>query len=118
MNRANVVELTCELIRRASVTPEDAGCQDLIASRLESAGFKIERLRFGAVDNLWATLGEHGPTFAFLGHTDVVPSGPEAQWRSPPFEPTIDGDTLRGRGAADMKGSVAAFSGRGGSACC
>lgn len=109
MGQTDVVELSCELIRRASVTPVDAGCQDLIAARLEAAGFAVERLRFGEVDNLWATLGEHGPTFAFLGHTDVVPSGPEDQWRSPPFEPTVDRGVLRGRGAADMKGSVAAF---------
>jgi succinyl-diaminopimelate desuccinylase len=109
MALSDVLELSCELMRRASVTPDDAGCQDLIAARLEAVGFQIERLRFGEVDNLWATLGEHGPTFAFLGHTDVVPTGPEAQWSSPPFEPTFDGGLLRGRGAADMKGSVAAF---------
>jgi succinyl-diaminopimelate desuccinylase len=109
MSDSDVVELTCDLIRRASVTPEDLGCQDLIAARLQAAGFGVERLRFGAVDNLWATLGEPGPTFAFLGHTDVVPSGPANTWTSPPFEPTVDGDLLRGRGAADMKGSVAAM---------
>jgi len=109
MAAAGVVELTCDLIRRASVTPVDAGCQDLIAERLARAGFQIERLRFGEVENLWATLGRHGPTFVFLGHTDVVPSGPPEAWSSPPFEPTFEGDLLRGRGAADMKGSVAAM---------
>lgn len=106
----DVVELSCELIRRVSVTPADDGCQALIAQRLAAAGFRIEHLRFGEVDNLWATLGEQGPTLAFLGHTDVVPSGPVEQWTSPPFEPTLTDDgLLRGRGAADMKGSVAAF---------
>jgi succinyl-diaminopimelate desuccinylase len=106
----DVVELSCELIRRASVTPADAGCQALLAQRLAAAGFRIEQLRFGEVDNLWATLGDEGPTLAFLGHTDVVPPGPSEQWTSPPFEPTLTADgLLRGRGAADMKGSVAAF---------
>ena len=79
-----VLELCCELIRRASVTPDDAGCQALIAARLAQAGFAIERLRFGEVDNLWATHGGDGPVLAFLGHTDVVPSGPAQAWRSPP----------------------------------
>ncbi|MDA3914836.1 succinyl-diaminopimelate desuccinylase, partial [Oleiagrimonas sp.] len=107
---SNVFDLTCELIRRRSVTPHDAGCQPLIAERLQTAGFMIERLRFGTVDNLWATHGAgEGPTLAFLGHTDVVPSGPEEDWSSPPFAPTIRGGVLYGRGAADMKGSVAAM---------
>jgi succinyl-diaminopimelate desuccinylase len=104
-----VLQLAVELIRRRSVTPEDAGCQALLAARLERAGFRIERLRYGEVDNLWATHGAGGPTLAFLGHTDVVPSGPEAAWRSPPFEPAIRDGRLYGRGAADMKGSVAAM---------
>lgn len=104
-----VLDLTCDLIRRASVTPADEGCQELIAARLARAGFRIEHLRYGAVDNLWAVHGEDGPVLAFLGHTDVVPSGPEAQWRSPPFEPVVHEGLLYGRGAADMKGSVAAF---------
>lgn len=104
-----VVELTCALIRRASVTPHDAGCQALIAARLAAAGFRIESLRFGAVDNLWATHGSGAPVLAFLGHTDVVPSGPPEQWQSPPFEPSVRDGRLYGRGAADMKGSVAAF---------
>ena len=106
---SEVLELTCELIRRASVTPDDAGCQTLIAERLRRAGFHVESLRFGDVDNLWATHGGDGPVLAFLGHTDVVPSGPAAQWHSPPFEPTLRDGLLYGRGAADMKGSVAAF---------
>jgi len=106
---SDVLELTCELIRRASVTPDDAGCQALIAERLRRAGFNVESLRFGDVDNLWATHGGEGPVLAFLGHTDVVPSGPAAQWSSPPFEPSVRDGFLYGRGAADMKGSVAAF---------
>jgi len=109
---SDVLDLTCELMRRRSVTPDDAGCQALIAQRLARAGFTIENLRYGDVDNLWAThsgSGAPGPTLMFLGHTDVVPSGPEASWKSPPFEPTINDGRLYGRGAADMKGSVAAM---------
>lgn len=104
-----VFELTCDLIRRASVTPDDAGCQDLIAEILARAGFTIERLRYGEVDNLWATHGGDGPVLAFLGHTDVVPSGPAEVWVSPPFESTVRGGSLYGRGAADMKSGVAAM---------
>lgn len=106
---SDVFELACDLIRRRSVTPEDAGCLPLIGARLERAGFRIEHLRYGEVDNLWATHGATGPTLIFLGHTDVVPSGPEASWQSPPFEPTVRDGRLYGRGAADMKGSVAAM---------
>jgi succinyl-diaminopimelate desuccinylase, proteobacterial clade len=106
---SEVLDLTCDLIRRRSVTPEDAGCLPLIGGRLESAGFRVEHLRYGEVDNLWAVHGTVGPTLIFLGHTDVVPSGPEASWWSPPFEPTIRDGRLYGRGAADMKGSVAAM---------
>ena len=109
---SDVLDLACELIRRRSVTPDDAGCQSLIAERLARVGFTIENLRYGEVDNLWATHGgpnASGPTLMFLGHTDVVPSGPEAAWQSPPFEPTITNGRLYGRGAADMKGSVAAM---------
>ena len=106
---SNVLDLTCDLIRRRSVTPEDAGCLPLIGGRLVSAGFRVEHLRYGDVDNLWAVRGTAGPTLIFLGHTDVVPSGPEASWQSPPFEPTIRDGRLYGRGAADMKGSVAAM---------
>lgn len=103
------IELCCELIRRASVTPEDAGCQSLMMARLAAIGFQCTELNFGEVRNFWAVRGESGPLLAFAGHTDVVPTGPEDRWRSPPFEPTIDGDTLYGRGAADMKGSLAAM---------
>lgn len=104
-----VLDLTCELIRRASVTPEDGGCQELIAQRLRNAGFSIRELPFGKVKNLWATHGHAGPTFCFLGHTDVVPTGPREQWQSDPFEPVVRDGNLYGRGAADMKGSVAAM---------
>lgn len=107
---SDVLALACELIARRSVTPDDAGCQALIAERLGQAGFVIEHLRHGEVDNLWATHGSGGPTLVFLGHTDVVPSGPEAAWQSPPFEPSVRDGHLYGRGAADMKGSVAAMS--------
>jgi succinyl-diaminopimelate desuccinylase len=106
---SDVFELACDLIRRRSVTPEDAGCLPLIGARLERTGFRVEHLRYGEVDNLWAAHGATGPTLMFLGHTDVVPSGPEAAWRSPPFEPTIRDGRLYGRGAADMKGAVAAM---------
>ncbi|MBB3225743.1 succinyl-diaminopimelate desuccinylase [Luteibacter sp. Sphag1AF] len=106
---SDVLDLTCDLIRRRSVTPEDAGCLDAISARLEVAGFRAERLRFVDVDNLWITHGSSGPVLAFLGHTDVVPPGPESDWATPPFEPTIRDGVLYGRGAADMKGSVAAM---------
>ena len=106
---SDVLDLACELIRRRSVTPDDAGCQALLAGRLQRAGFRIAHLRHGEVDNLWAVHGEGGPTLAFLGHTDVVPSGPEARWQNPPFEPVIRAGMLYGRGAADMKGAVAAM---------
>jgi len=105
----DVVDLTCELIARPSVTPDDAGCQELIAQRLAHAGFAIERLRFGQVDNLWATHGSGAPVLALLGHTDVVPPGPREAWASDPFVPQIRDGVLYGRGAADMKSGVAAF---------
>ena len=104
-----VVALTCELISRESVTPQDAGCQALIAERLQRAGFQCEHLRLGEVDNLWATHGSGSPVLVLLGHTDVVPTGPREQWSSDPFVPEIRNGLLYGRGAADMKGSVAAF---------
>src|SRR5690349_19981738 len=106
---SDVLDLTRDLIGRRSVTPEDAGCQALVAARLARAGFAIEHLRHGPVDNLWATHGADGPTLVLLGHTDVVPSGPETSWQSPPFEPVVRDGLLYGRGAADMKGSVAAM---------
>ena len=127
---SDVLDLACELIRRRSVTPDDAGCQQLIAERLLRTGFRCEHLDHREVSNLWAVHGEGAPVLVFLGHTDVVPSGPEENWQSPPFEPTIrDGDhfcdrsdrenqkagihartlKLYGRGAADMKSGVAAM---------
>ena len=106
---SDVFELTCELIHRASVTPDDAGCQAVIAERLGRAGFTIEHLHFDSVDNLWATHGSGAPVLAFLGHTDVVPSGPADAWSSPPFEPSVREGYLYGRGAADMKSGVAAM---------
>ena len=105
----SVVSLSENLLSRASVTPEDAGCQQLIAEQLSASGFNIEHMRFGEVDNLWARRGDQSPLFIFLGHTDVVPVGDEAAWDSPPFEPTTNGTRLTARGAADMKGSVAAM---------
>jgi len=105
----DVVALTRELIARPSVTPDDAGCQALIARRLAAAGFRCESLRFGDVDNLWAVHGDEGRTLVLLGHTDVVPPGPREAWSSDPFAPEIRDGVLYGRGAADMKGSVAAF---------
>jgi succinyl-diaminopimelate desuccinylase len=103
------LDLSSALIARASVTPDDKGCQQLLAERLEKIGFVIENLRFGDVDNLWARRGTSAPLFAFAGHTDVVPTGPLADWDNDPFKPTIKGGYLYGRGAADMKGSIAAM---------
>ncbi|HYM86320.1 MAG TPA: succinyl-diaminopimelate desuccinylase [Pseudoxanthomonas sp.] len=106
---SDVIVLASDLIRRRSVTPADEGCQDLIATRLQAAGFSCEHLRYGDVENLWATHGSGQPVLVLLGHTDVVPSGPVEDWASDPFEPVIRDGVLYGRGAADMKGSVAAF---------
>ena len=103
------LDLALELIRRPSVTPVDAGCQELLAARLSALGFRVERLRYGEVDNLWARLGQSEPLFVFAGHTDVVPPGPLGQWASPPFAPEIRDGWLYGRGAADMKSSLAAM---------
>lgn len=103
------LEFTTALINRASVTPEDGGCQQLIAERLAPRGFKAQHLRFDDVDNLWITHGEGVPLFCFAGHTDVVPTGPLATWDSDPFQAEIRDGYLYGRGAADMKGGVAAM---------
>ena len=103
------INLTQELIRRRSVTPEDAGCQQLMIDRLTALGFRVEKLRFGDVDNFWAVRGNEGPSLCFAGHTDVVPTGPEENWQLPPFDATIKDGYLFGRGAADMKGSLAAM---------
>ena len=106
---SETLSLLRDLIQRPSVTPEDHGCQTLIAERLAAQGFKIEHLRFEDVDNLWARIGDEGPLLVFAGHTDVVPTGDEKQWSTPPFSATIDGDYMTGRGAADMKSGVAAM---------
>ena len=103
------LELAKSLISRASVTPDDNGCQDLMIDRLEKIGFTIHPLKFGNVDNFWAVHGNNGPLFAFAGHTDVVPAGDDDAWESNPFEPTIKDGMLYGRGAADMKGSLASM---------
>lgn len=103
------LELCCDLIRRASVTPDDAGCQAVMMARLEKLGFTCTPLPFGEVSNFWAERGTAGPTLVFAGHTDVVPTGPVEAWDSPPFEPTLRDGVLYGRGAADMKGSLAAM---------
>jgi succinyl-diaminopimelate desuccinylase len=109
MDACPTLALACELIRRRSVTPEDGGCQALLAARLGRLGFDCHALRFGEVDNLWAVLGAGGPLLAFAGHTDVVPPGPGSAWSSDPFEPVLREGMLHGRGAADMKGSLAAM---------
>src|SRR5215212_5768483 len=103
------LELAKELIARRSVTPQDGGCQELIAGRLERVGFRCEHLQFGEVSNLWARRGTARPLVCFAGHTDVVPTGPLSEWHSDPFIPTIRDGKLYGRGAADMKSSIAAF---------
>jgi succinyl-diaminopimelate desuccinylase len=103
------LDYTCELIRRNSVTPEDAGCQQWLAAKLEALGFRCEHLRFGEVDNLWARRGDAGPLLVFAGHTDVVPTGDRGKWTSDPFQPEIRDGMLYGRGAADMKSSIAAW---------
>jgi succinyl-diaminopimelate desuccinylase len=109
MSVSPTIALAQDLMGRASVTPEDKGCQELMITRLEAIGFIVERMRFGEVDNFWARRGTEKPVLAFAGHTDVVPSGPVDQWHTPPFEPTIKDGFLYGRGAADMKGSLASW---------
>lgn len=106
---SETLDLARELIQRPSVTPDDQGCQELMIQRLDAIGFKAERMRFGAVENFWARRGAEGPVLAFAGHTDVVPPGALEQWELPPFEATVRDGVLYGRGAADMKGSLAAM---------
>ena len=103
------LDLARELIRRPSLTPDDAGCQDVIAERLSAANFDVEPMPFGNVSNLWATHGSGAPLVVFAGHTDVVPPGPLENWTNDPFEPTVRAGLLYGRGAADMKGALAAM---------
>lgn len=103
------LQLTCDLIRQDSITPRDEGCQEMMIARLEDLGFTVERMPFGEVSNFWAHRGHGAPVLCFAGHTDVVPTGPHDQWQSHPFEPTIRNEHLFGRGAADMKASLAAF---------
>lgn len=103
------LELARELIQRPSVTPTDCGCQALIGDRLEAVGFSVEALRYEDVDNLWAVAGNEGPLLCFAGHTDVVPPGDPEEWTADAFDPRIEDGLLYGRGAADMKGSVAAM---------
>ncbi len=106
---STTLALTQDLIRLPSLTPDDAGCQQLIARRLEALGFVCETLQFGEVTNLWARRGSSAPVLVFAGHTDVVPTGPLEAWTSAPFTPTLRDGRLYGRGAADMKTSIAAF---------
>jgi succinyl-diaminopimelate desuccinylase len=105
----DTLSLARELIRLPSVSPADAGCQRLIGDLLRGAGFSVEALKFGEVDNLWARRGRASPVLVFAGHTDVVPTGPREQWQVDPFAAVVEGGTLIGRGAADMKGSLAAM---------
>lgn len=109
MPELSALELAKELIGRNSVTPQDCGCQQVLAARLKPLGFRCEPMRFGDVDNLWARRGGTHPVVCFAGHTDVVPTGPLSEWHSDPFVPTIRDGKLFGRGAADMKSSIAAF---------
>jgi len=104
-----VIDLLCELLRRRSVTPDDAGCQAILSQRLTELGFHCETMQFGDVTNLWARLGDTSPVLCFAGHTDVVPPGNEEQWSSDPFEPTFRDGLLYGRGSADMKSGLAAM---------
>jgi succinyl-diaminopimelate desuccinylase len=106
---SQAIELTQDLLARRSVTPSDEGCQQVMAERLATAGFTLERMPFGNVENFWARRGRNGPLFCFAGHTDVVPTGPLEEWRSDPFVPVIRDGMLYGRGAADMKSGLAAM---------
>jgi len=111
MANSDTISVAQQLIREPSVSPEDGRCQQIMASYLSNLGFTVEHLPFGPVKNLWATRqgAVEGPLFCFAGHTDVVPTGPEEEWEIPPFEGKVTGDILHGRGAADMKGSLAAM---------
>ena len=109
MPEHSALELAKELIARKSVTPDDGGCQEILAARLTKAGFRCEPMKFGDVTNLWARRGASSPVVCFAGHTDVVPTGPLSEWHSDPFVPTVRDGKLYGRGAADMKSSIAAF---------
>ena len=104
-----MIELLKNLIQIKSISPKDMGCFDLIEKELQDLNFKIERINYQNVENLYATIGTSGKLFCFLGHTDVVPTGPEDKWKYPPFSATIEGDLLYGRGTADIKAPVAAF---------
>ncbi|HEX3837540.1 MAG TPA: succinyl-diaminopimelate desuccinylase [Steroidobacteraceae bacterium] len=106
---SRTLELTVDLMGRASVTPADEGCQNLMMGRLAAVGFRIEKLNYGNVENFWARRGTTGPVLCFAGHTDVVPTGPLEEWRTKPFEPTVRDGVLYGRGAADMKSGLAAM---------
>ena len=106
---SDTLKLTTELINRKTLTPDDNGCQKLIAKRLSENGFSAEHLRFDDVDNLWITHGNSGPLFVFAGHTDTVPVGPIEKWNTDPFEAEIKEGYLYGRGAADMKSGIAAM---------
>jgi succinyl-diaminopimelate desuccinylase len=105
----SALELAKQLIARRSITPEDGGCQELLAGRLARSGFRCEPMKFGEVTNLWARRGTDRPVVCFAGHTDVVPTGPLSEWHSDPFVPSVRDGNLYGRGAADMKSSIAAF---------
>ncbi len=103
------IDLLCELVKRESVTPDDAGCQGLLIERLQAMGFECETLRFGDVTNLWARRGTTAPVLCFAGHTDVVPPGDSTQWSSDPFQPTVKDGVIYGRGTADMKSGLASM---------
>jgi|TARA_R110002096_G_scaffold111032_3_gene242422 succinyl-diaminopimelate desuccinylase len=106
---SDTLNLTLALLKKQSLTPNDAGCMDLMAEYLQERGFKIEWMNFGETRNMWARKGSEAPLFCFAGHTDVVPTGPLEEWSTPPFEPTIKDGLVYARGAADMKGSLAAM---------
>jgi len=106
---SKTLELAIDLLARQSITPNDEGCQEVMIARLEKLGFRIERMRFGEVDNFYARRGDSGPLLVFAGHTDVVPTGPVEKWHTLPFEPTIKDGMLYARGAADMKTSLCGF---------